>query len=41
MLVLPLLVALAGPIHPHATSERGLVVRVDSAKHTVPVSQFE
>lgn len=35
MLVLPLLIALASPIRPHASGEHGLSVRIDSAKHAV------
>ena len=35
MLVLPLLLALAGPVRPVAATEHGLRVRVDSSRHTV------
>ena len=35
MLILPLLIALSGPVRPHAATEHGLIVRVDSAQHTV------
>ena len=35
MLVLPLLLAIAGPVKPLAPKEHGLQVRVDSARHTV------
>lgn len=38
MLFLPLLVALSGPVHPHTGNEHGLVVRVDSARHTVTLT---
>lgn len=35
MLVLPLLLALSGPVRPHTATEHGLIVRVDSARHAV------
>ncbi|HEY4100863.1 MAG TPA: hypothetical protein VGM20_08305 [Gemmatimonadales bacterium] len=35
MLALPLLFALAGPVHPPASVEHGLIVRVNSSQHTV------
>src|SRR5579862_9574498 len=35
MLVLPLLLALSGPIRPAHATEHGLRVRVDSSAHTV------
>lgn len=35
MLLLPVLLAIAGPVRPHNATEHGLVVTVDSAHHTV------